>query len=103
MSATRLPETMTHWTAGADNGTGGKSFAPGVAVPCRHADKAQQVQNPEGAMVNSKHVYYSEAVLKCGDMIRLGDLAGAPEPTDADIVINVRHIPTMSTLARMAV
>jgi len=101
MSAIDLPETMTHWGRGANNGTGGHSYAQGVAVPCRHADRVQQVRTAEGDLVDSMRSYYSKTVLSVGDKVALGDFSALPSPADESReVVAVRSNPTMSDLSK---
>lgn len=105
MSATRLPETMTFWKRGANDGFGGKSWEPGVEVPARHADKVEEMKTAEGKVFKSAKVYYSETVLEVGDYVALGSFEGVPTPDEAQAreVMIVTHTPSMSGLARMVV
>jgi len=104
MSATELPETITYWLVTGNNGTGGLTWAAGVAIPARVARVSRGVVDREGKTTIFSDAVYAETDIPIGAYIFLGDEDGVAEPVEgARRVIDSVTNPTMSTLSRMVI
>lgn len=102
MTATNLPDTITYWLPTANNGTGGKTWSSGAAIPARVAHTAGTVTTREGKTVSYTDVAYAETEVPTGAYVAFSDESGASEPIDgARQVIDSTSNPTMATLSRM--
>jgi len=104
MSATRLPETVTYWIPGVNDGFGGVTWAVGVVVESRTADVSEQVVNKEGVSIVANGAVYTNADIPNGAYISPTESLGAATPTsDAGEVVKESHTRSMSTLHRYLV
>ena len=104
MSGFKLPQTVTFWTVLTNNGTCGKTYSPGVAVPARVANTNETIFTPEGKQVFANKAIYTRTAVPTGAQIIEGSFAGDASPVaGSQLVLSAASNITMSDMNKAMV
>lgn len=80
MSGFKFPEIITYWSPTGRAIDGEKTWAAGVAIAARVADKISEVITSDGKEVITSKAVYSKVSIPVSAYISIGDFDGAAAP-----------------------
>lgn len=90
-----LPETITVWNKGANDGFGGITWVGPLSYPARIAFKSEKFTDTNGDQLVSTAVCYSKGLdLKIGSVVLFGESFNAVPDQEADDVRQISQTPS---------
>ena len=80
MSRFKLPQTITYWLPGVNNGTGGITWGAGTAVDARIANISKTIFTDEGKQIMATKAVYTRVNIPVGSYVIEGDQSAQASP-----------------------
>ena len=91
-----LPEIVTTWTPGNNDGFGGISWGAPIQHPARISLRQEKFTDSNGDSKMSTAVFYTTGAVKLGDVVFLGPSAAAVPPSTANDLRATSQVPSGS-------
>lgn len=102
MNILPLNQRVTYWTPASVDGNGTVTWAAGVAVNARWAQKDGIVVDERGNNQKAEYAIYTETLVDKRCLVALRDLDGVPTPPDdARKVLGNVYNPSISSLCKV--
>lgn len=92
-----LVDTITYWLETGRTGGGGVTWAVGVSVPARIANRTEQINKPDGQIEVSRKAFYSEATIPVGSRVAEGDFSGDAAPPQ-DVAFRIARVSLANSM-----